>query len=222
MCRSVMLTRWKCCLRRSETRPGKLGNVLGSTVKGRFLILVIDVEVDHVGGNSVGAKAIGDFSNLRFGRVAVARLLEAERPQRRQRRRSREIGVALDHLLGRGAVEKVVVERPAFGAEGIRVARRLAEVEPGAPGVVEKNSVTASSVDGEKKRNALVERVGRFLRADVGVPEREGLLAAIEGSGLVAEAEVVLVAGHLAGDGEAAELELHGAANGVGGNDFSG
>ena len=101
------------------------------------------------------------------------------------------------------------------------MARRLAEVEPGAPGVVEKNSVTVRSVDGEKKRNALVERVGGFLRSHVGVPESQSLLAAIEGSSLVAKAEVVLVAGHLARDGEAAELELHGAANGVGGDDFS-
>ena len=37
MCRSVIRTRWKCCLRRSETSPGKLGKVCGLTVKGRFL-----------------------------------------------------------------------------------------------------------------------------------------------------------------------------------------
>ena len=69
---------------------------------------------------------------------------------------------------------------------------------------------------------ALVERVGGFLGADVGVPEREGLIAAVERAGLVAEAEVVLVAGHLLGDGEAAELEAYGATHGVGGDDVAG
>ena len=200
----------------------KIRESFGIDGEGAILVLVVDVEVDHVGRNSVGAKTVGDFSNLRFGRVAVTRLLETESPQRRQRRRSGEIGVGLDNLFGRGAVEKVIVERSAFGAEGIHIARLLAKVKPRAPGVVEKNPVTMSAVDGEEKRNALVKRVGGFLRADVGVPESEGLLAAIEGSGFVAEAEIVLVAGHFAGNGEAPELKLHGAAHGIGGDDFSG
>ena len=57
-------------------------------------------------------------THLRFRSVAVARLLKAERPERRQRRRAGEPGVGFDDLLRSGAVEEVVVERSAFGAEG--------------------------------------------------------------------------------------------------------
>ena len=159
---------------------------------------------------------------MRFGSVAVAGLLESEGPERRQRRRSGEIGVALHDLFRRGAVEEVVVERSAFGAEHDRVPRLLAEIEPRAPGVVEEEAVTARAIDAEEERDRLVERVGRFLRADVGVPQREGLVAAVEGSSFVAEAEVVFASRHLLGDGEAAELEADGPAHGVGGDDVAG
>ena len=176
---------------------GKVRESFGIDGERSILVLVVDVEIEHVGGNLVGAQTVGDLPHLRFGSVAVARLLESKRPQRRKRRRSGQIGVAFDDLFRSGAIEQVVVERAAFGAEGNRVARLLAEIEPGAPGVVEEDSVTAGAVDGEKKGNALVERIDRFLRTDVGIPERVGLIPAIEGAGLVAEAEVVFVGRHL-------------------------
>ena len=141
MCRSVMVTVRKCSLRRSETKSGKVGERLGIDGEGPVLELVVDVEIEHVGGDAVGAETVGDFTYLRLGSVAVARLLESERPQRRQRRESGEIGVAFHDLLRSGAVEEVVVERATFRAEGDGVARLLAEVEPGAPGVVEEKAV---------------------------------------------------------------------------------
>ena len=135
---------------------------------------------------------------------------------------SGEVGVAFDHLLRSRSADQVVVERTAFGAEGIGVTRLLAEVEPGAPGVVEEQPVAAAAADPEKKRNALINRIDRFLGADVRVPERVSLVSAVECAGLVAQAEIVFVARHGLVDGEAPELEFGGAANRVGGDDVAG
>ena len=52
-------------------------------------------------------------------------------------------------------------------------------------------------VEGDEERNGFVDGVGGLLEAEgVGVPDGEGLVAAIEGAGLVAEAEEVLVGLH--------------------------
>ncbi len=72
---------------------------------------------------------------------------------------SGEVGVAFDYLFRSGTADQVVVERAAFGAERIGVARLLAKVEPGAPGVVEEKPVSASAADGEEKRDALVNGI---------------------------------------------------------------
>ncbi len=120
---------------------GHVGEGLGVDGEGTVPVLKIDVEPQGIGRDVVFAEAVGDFAQARLGRVAVAALLIAERPERRQRRRSGEPGVVLDDLLWFGAVDEVVVERAAFGAEGIGEALAAAEVEAGAPGVIEEDSV---------------------------------------------------------------------------------
>ena len=62
-----------------------------------------------------------------------------------------EVSIAFDHLLGSLSADQVVVERTAFGAEGIGVTRLLAEIEPGAPGVVEEQSIAAAAADSREK-----------------------------------------------------------------------
>src|ERR1035441_2692373 len=183
---------------RDESR--EVGESLRIDSKRPILELVIDVKVKHVRGNPVGTQAVGDLAYLRFRSVAVPRLLEAQRPQWRKRRHSGEIRVAFHNLLRRWAIEHVVIERAALGAEGYRVPRLLAEVEPGAPCVVEKKAVAVSAADAKEKRNAFIERVDGFLRTDVGVPECEGLIPAVERSRFVAEAKIMLVARHLLGE----------------------
>ena len=149
---------------------GKIGK--GNRIDGEGTIakLVIDVEVDGVGGNSVGTQAIGDGAQGRFRRVAVAGLLKAESPEWRKRRRAGEIGISLHHFFGRGAVDEVVAKRTAFGSERIGVAIALAEVEPGAKGVVEEEAVTPFGIGGEKERNAFVDGIGGFGNALIGIP----------------------------------------------------
>src|SRR5205814_10584043 len=111
-------------------------------------------------------------------------------------------------LLRRGAINKIVVERTAYRAEGNRIARLLAEIEPGAPGVVEKNSIAARAVNRMKKGDGLVQRVDRFLRPDVSLPQCVRLFPAVELSCLVAQAEVVFGIRHLLEHRKSAGLEL--------------
>src|SRR5579864_631943 len=141
----------------------EVGVGLGIDGEGAILDLVVDVKVEHVRGNSVVAQTSSDLASLRFRSVAVAGLLESERPQRRKRRRPGEISVGFNHFFRRGAVEHVVIERAAFGAESNRVPRLLAEVKPGAPRIIEKDAVTSRTVDAQKKRNALIKWIDGFL-----------------------------------------------------------
>ena len=97
----------------------KCGNCCRIDGEGAVLVLVVDVEIDGVGGDMVGAEAVGDLHDAGLGIVAVTRLLEAERPERRQRRRAGEPGVGFDDVFGIGAVDEVVVDGAVRCAEGV-------------------------------------------------------------------------------------------------------
>ena len=62
---------------------GEIGKVLGVDGEGAVLVLVVDVEVEGVGGKVVGAETVGYACELGVGEVAIAGLLEAEAPERR-------------------------------------------------------------------------------------------------------------------------------------------
>ncbi len=175
--------------------------------EGAVAVLVIDIEIDHVGGDVFIAEGLRDLADAGFRKIAVAGLLVAERPERRQRRSSGERGEGGEDALGFGAEEEIIVEFAAFGAEGVGVVAGLAEVERGAPGVVHEDAVGAAVAHAVEEGNGFVERVGRFLPAVlVGVPQGKGAVAEVEG-GLIAESEVELVFGHLSGDAEAGAVE---------------
>src|SRR4029077_11064215 len=103
---------------------------------------------------------------------------------------------------------------------GIGVARLLAEVEPCAPGVVEEEPIAAGAVDTHEEGDAFIDGVDGFLEADVSIPERVGLASAVEGTGLVPESEVMLIGGHVLGDGEAPGQEEGGGATDRVGGDY--
>ena len=186
----------------------------------RVALLVVDVEIDHVGGNFLFAKEAHDFTGARFGIVAVAALLVAEAPERRQRRAADERGVFRDDFLRIGAGEEIVVQLAAFGAEGKIVGRFLAEIEAAAVGVVEKKAVRGAFAEADEKRNGLVERIGGFAPAEgVGIPVCEGAVAAIHGAGLVAQAVVVFVWRHFLPDADAPAIPGHRQGGLIGEND---
>ena len=186
--------------------------------EGPILVLVIDVQIKHVGRNLVRAKAVGDLPDFGFRSIAIARLLEAKRPEWRQWRCSSEVGICLENLFRRGAVDQVVVEWAALSAKGIGVTRLLAEVEPSAPGVVEEEPVTAAAIDTHKERDAFIDGVGGFMETNVSVPQSVCLISAVERTGFVPEAEVMLVSGHRLIDGETLGKEGGGATDSVGGD----
>jgi len=172
------------------------------------VVLKVDIEVDGVGGNAIAPQTSGNFQHARGVHVAVAGLLEAQGPKRRQGRRPSQPCVGFDDLFGSGTVEDVVIDWTRGCAEGIRIWRLLAEIEAAAPGVVEQHAESMAGAKGHEVGNAFVERVGGFLIAiGIGVPQSESLVAAIEGSGLIAEAEVMLIERHGLADTEGISFE---------------
>src|SRR5205085_617484 len=113
-------------------------------------LLVIDVEVENVGGNFVFAESARDFQDPGLRKVAVPRLLETECPERRQGHVPNQRSVGLQNFLGIGTEKKVVVQLAAFGSEGVSVAGGASEVEAAAPGVVEKDAIRGSVPHGEE------------------------------------------------------------------------
>src|SRR5207248_7895640 len=106
-------------------------------------------------------------------------------------------GETFQDLFGMRAVEKVVVQLAAIGAERICVTRCFAKIEAAAPSVIQKNSVTLTVFQRQEKRNGLIQRVGGFLPAKgVGVPHGEGLIAMVEWPGLIAQAEIMCIVRH--------------------------
>jgi hypothetical protein len=92
----------------------------------------------------------------------------------------------------------------------------VAEVEVGAPGVVEEHAEGSAGTEINEEGNGFVDGVGGFLEAEgVGVPHGEGLSGAVEGAGLVAEAEEVVGGVFLLGDAEAESDALPGDGFGV-------
>jgi len=56
------------------------------------------------------SEAVGDTHELRLGVVAIAGLLEAEAPERRERRGAGEPGVHFDDFFGVRAVQQIVID----------------------------------------------------------------------------------------------------------------
>ena len=133
-----MTTSLNCSFAKIADEAFEVGEAGFIDGKGPVFVLEVDVEPEDVGGDAVGAQAVGDVAELRRGKVAVAGLLEAEGPEGRQGRGSGEPGPGFDDLFRFRAVEEVVVDGAVEGAEGVLVLVGAAEVEVGPPGVVEK------------------------------------------------------------------------------------
>ena len=114
-----------------EALPPQIGDhLLESSENARaidrersIVLLVVDVEVDDVRGDLLVAKRPRQLVYARLRVVRVTRLLEAERPDRREGRLAGQVGVAREDGLRLRTGDEVVVEVTAVGAErAIRVA----------------------------------------------------------------------------------------------------
>src|SRR5947209_5384961 len=110
----------------------------------RVAPLIIDIEIDDIGGDFLFAESSSDFADAGFRAIAVAALLVAKGPQRRQRCAANQCSKFLHDLFGLRAGEKIIVKLAAFRAKRKIVRRLFAKVETGAPGVVEKNAPGAA------------------------------------------------------------------------------
>src|ERR1035437_2931768 len=66
--------------------------------EGPILFLVINVEIDRIGWDRIRSEAIGDFKDTGLRPIAITRLLESKRPERRQRRSSGKPCISFDNL----------------------------------------------------------------------------------------------------------------------------
>ena len=149
-------------------------------------------------------------------------MLEAERPKWRERRKTGKPGVTLDNVPGLRSGQEVVINGAAIGGDGGDAAIGFTEIEDGAPGVIEEQAVVEAAGLAKVKGDGFVDGVGRLLEGKgVAVPVDEGLVAAIERPGFIAEAEDVLVVAQGFEDVEGAALgctgstKLRGVAGGV-------
>ena len=154
-------------------RPGGSGNrsrVPGERVEA---FEVVDVEPDHVSRNPTLAEVLRDEAHLGVRVIRVPALMVSKRPPRRQGHPTGERGVAIDHALGIGTVDEVVIELSAVGAEREPSLRLVTDVEVAAERVVEKDAVAAAAAEHEEERHRHVDRIGtEVVRERVAVPHR--------------------------------------------------
>ena len=104
-----------------EVLGGEFSNHAGEIWKVRLVdgewpivLLIVDVEVDGIDRDMIGAQAARHLQHSRLRVIAVAGLLVAQRPQRWQRRRPGQPGIGLHDLFRRRSIEKVLVQRTVF------------------------------------------------------------------------------------------------------------
>ena len=199
----------------------QVGEGLGVGGERAVAILIADVEPDHVGRHAVAAQARGDLANLVGAAIAVARLLVAKRPFRRERGVAGQVGVAPGDLHHRRPGDEVIVDRAVGAAERQRLGIAVTEVEPGAVGVVEQDAVAASRAAGaDEEGYRLVDRIVSTAEPErVGVPVDEAVPAPVEPLRLVTQAVEMLRDRQRLGDRERLAVGRDG--RGVGGDDLA-
>jgi hypothetical protein len=183
---------------------------------------VVDVEVERVARDVALAEAGRHRAQLVRARVAPARLLVAERPQRRHRRAACERRVAVEHVARRRPAEDVVDEVTARGLVHDALRIGLGEVDLDARGAVEQQPVGAPFAQREHERDRRVEVVerGGVPRRRIDVPEHLVRARLLEPGRPLAAAEEPL-AGLAALDQPRPGIERHPAPGVVGREDHA-
>ncbi len=117
------------------------------------VLLVVDVEPDHIRRNMIRAQMLCNVAHLRLRIVAVARLLEAQRPLGRQRRMSHQPRPLPQHLLRIWPVQNVVIQRPIRRRKAPRITLHFVELPACPPCVVQEKPGGAPFVEGQHKRD---------------------------------------------------------------------
>src|SRR5580692_601525 len=75
------------------------------------LLLEIDIEIDDIGRDMIGAQTLCNFHYSRLRRIAVAGLLKPETPDRRKCGCPSQPRICLHDMLWSGSVKHVVIQR---------------------------------------------------------------------------------------------------------------
>src|SRR5258708_2774117 len=175
----------------------EIGEPLPIDRERTIVLLVVNVQINYIGGNFTLAKLGSDLAHLRLWIIAVPALLVSQRKQRRERHSTDKLAELLHYLLGSRSVKKIVVQLPALRAERIRIADLFAEIKAGSISVVEENAVCRAVAKREQERDVFVKRIGGLLPSEgVGVPHGEREIAVVHRPGLVSQAKIMFIFRH--------------------------
>ncbi len=199
-------------------RRRRLGKALAIPGEDPVAVHVVDIEMDRVERDGALAETLGQGAHVAVGAIAPARLMEAERPQRRQQRAAGQARELLDDY-GRGrSGEDVIVQLAAQGEEREHVLVFAPDVESAEPGRVQQQTPGQPRTHGHEGRLGLIEIVLAQTMTGHGAIDRpvgQTPMTAVEPSVALAEAEIALVRGHAFAHADA-DARLAGRQFGVG------
>ena len=213
-----------------KTLGAKIGNhlfesreVLAVDGERGVALLIVNVEINGVSGDFLVPKRFDNLAGARFRIIAVAALLIAKGPKRRQGRAPSKGRVLFHDFFWLGSGDEVIVQFAPLGAKRKVVARFLAKIERASIGVVKENAVSQAAAQSDKEGNGFVERVGGFLPPEfVSVPVGKSAVAAVHWPGFVSKTIVIFIGRHFLPDMNTRAIPGHGPARLVGEQDVAG
>src|SRR6266705_6870764 len=155
----------------------------------------MDVEMNHVGRDVAAAEFAREVGDHRVRVIAVAALMVAQRPARRQRRSAGESGITCDRAIESGSrnyiVPKLTAIDAGFGHVGDRRPHPGGKIEFRAERIIVKDSVRDAIANAEVERNGGVNRhVAGAIAEPIRIPEWEDRSVAKQLHRLLAESIV--------------------------------
>src|ERR1700720_4601735 len=100
---------------------GKVREALAIYSEGTVLFLVVDIQINNVGGDMIRSQAVCDLDHSRLRGVTVTRLLKPESPDRRKWHGSGQPRVCFYYVLWSRSVKDVVIHGGARSGERIAI-----------------------------------------------------------------------------------------------------
>ena len=103
---------------------------------------VINIEVDSIARYLQRPKSSCQFAHPAFRTVAPAALMKTQRPQWRQRSRSRQSVICLRHLIERRTVHEKKVHFAPFSPHTADTIPPAVKIEMRTPGIVQEDTIS--------------------------------------------------------------------------------
>src|SRR4029077_1545717 len=92
---------------------GKVRKTFAIYCEGTVLLLVVDIQINNVGGDMIRSQTVCNFDHSRLRGVTVTRLLISKTPDRREWHGSSQPCVSFYYMLRSRSVKDVVIQRSA-------------------------------------------------------------------------------------------------------------